>query len=155
MIDGAAVVSALQMLFTPAILLIMFVGMFAGILCGAIPGISASMAVGITLPLTFQMDAFTGLTFLCAVYAGSCYGGSITAILLNAPGTPSAACTVLDGFPMTKKGEANRALGLALGSSVIGGLISYLALFFFTGPIANVAIKFGPSEMFLLALLGL
>ncbi|MBT9776825.1 hypothetical protein GPL15_09950 [Clostridium sp. MCC353] len=155
MFDQAALLSACGQLFVPSVMLIMCVGVFTGILCGAVPGISASMAVGVALPITFSMPAINAMVFLCSVYAGACYGGSITAVLLNTPGTPSAACTVLDGFPMTKRGEANRALGLSLGASCVGGIFSYVILFFFTGPVAGVAIKFGPSEMFLLAILGL
>ena len=155
MLDWTALGEAAVKLTAPSVLMIMILGVFVGILCGAIPGISASMAVGVALPMTFSMPTINAMVFLCAVYAGACYGGSITAILLNAPGTPSAACTVLDGFPMTKNGEANRALGLALGASCFGGVFSYLVLLLFTGPVAGIAIKFGPSEMFLLAILGL
>ena len=155
MLDMNAMMTAVGELFTASVILMMCLGMFVGILCGSIPGISASMAVGVALPMTFSMTTINAMVFLCSVYAGACYGGSITAILLNAPGTPSAACTVLDGFPMTQNGEANRALGLALGASCFGGFFSYIILLFFTGPVASVAIKFGPSEMFLLAMLGL
>ena len=95
------------------------------------------------------------LVFLGATYAGAIYGGSITSILLNCPGTAGAAATAIDGFPMTVKGRANEALGLALGSSCIGGTISYFLLLVAMYPIAAFAIKFGAPEMFLVAILGL
>jgi putative tricarboxylic transport membrane protein len=99
-----------------------------GIICGALPGFSATMAVAIILPVSFYFEPLPALILLACTYAGASYGGSITAILINTPGTPEAAATTLDGYSMAKKGEASRALGASNGASFIGGLISYLVL---------------------------
>lgn len=155
MIEFEKLMEGVKLLYDYQVALSLLAGMFLGILGGAVPGISASMAVGVFLPITFRLEPLIGISFLCAVYAGACYGGSITAILINTPGTPSATCTVLDGYPMTLKGEANRALGLSLGASCFGGVFSYIIMLFFTYPVASFAIKFGPAEIFLLAIMGL
>jgi putative tricarboxylic transport membrane protein len=155
MVEWSAFFEGLNQLLTWNMPFIMFWGVFFGILCGAIPGFTSSMAVAVLLPITYSMDAMLAMVFLSSTYVGAIYGGSITAILLNAPGTPGAAATALDGYEMTKKGKANEALGLALGSSCFGGLVSYLFLLVAMYPIAAFAVKFGPPEMFLLAILGL
>ena len=133
----------------------LILGMFFGMLCGAIPGLTSTMAVAVLVPLTYSLEPVTALVFLSSTYAGAVYGGSITAILINTPGTPAAASTTFDGYPMAKQGEAGRALGLALGASAIGGIFSYIVLLVGMYPIAYFAIKFGAPEMFLLAIMGL
>jgi len=130
-------------------------GIFFGILCGAIPGFSSAMAVAVLIPVTYPMGPMVAMIFLCSTYAGAIYGGSITAILLNAPGTPGAAATAFDGYEMTKQGKANQALGIALGGSCFGGIFSYFLLLFAMYPIAAFAVKFGSTEMFLVAVFGL
>jgi len=125
-------------------------GVFIGVIVGAIPGLTTPMAVALTLPFTFTLSPVTGILLLLGVYKGGIYGGSITAILINAPGTPAASCTVLDGYPMAKRGEAKRALDIALYSSCVADFISNIALILFAGVLASFALKFGPAEVFTL-----
>lgn len=132
-----------------------FFGITVGIIVGAIPGLTASTGMALLVTVTYGMSPINALAFLGAVYAGASYGGSITAILLNVPGTPSAIVTTFDGYPMTRKGQASRAMGLSIGSSVIGGFLSYCAMFLVMFPLAAFAIRFGSPELFLLAILGL
>ena len=126
------------------------IGVFIGVIVGAIPGLTTPMAVALTLPFTFTLPPVTGILLLLGVYKGGIYGGSITAILINAPGTPAASCTVLDGYPMAKKGEAKRALDMALYSSCVADFISNISLILFAGILASFALKFGPAEVFTL-----
>ncbi|MDF1594313.1 MAG: tripartite tricarboxylate transporter permease [Desulfobacterales bacterium] len=130
--------------------LAIFFGMLLGVIVGAIPGMTGTMAVALALPFTFYMDPVTGMLLLIGIYKGSIYGGSISAILIKTPGTPAAACTVLDGYPMAKRGEANKALQIALYSSCIADFISNLSLIFFAGFFASFALRFGPPEFFTL-----
>jgi len=155
MIEWSAFFQGAELLLFWQVPLVMLAGVFFGILCGAIPGFSSSMAVAVLISVTYSMDPLVAMVFLASTYVGAIYGGSITAILLNAPGTPGAAATAFDGYEMTKKGKANEALGLALGSSCVGGTISYFLLLLAMYPIAAFAVKFGSSEMFLLAIFGL
>ena len=92
-------------------------GVLVGVIAGAIPGMSATMAVALTLPFTFAMTPITGILLLVGVYKGGIFGGSIPAILIKTPGTPASSATVLDGYPMAEKGQAGRALGMALWAS--------------------------------------
>jgi putative tricarboxylic transport membrane protein len=133
----------------------MLIGTAAGICIGALPGLTATMGVALLLPLTFGMDATQGILMLCGIYCGAIYGGSISAILLHTPGTPSAAATAIDGYQMALKGEAGRALGLATMSSYIGGLVSVLCLWLISPQLAKLALKFSSAEFFLLAMFGL
>jgi len=155
MIEWSAFFEGVSQLLFWQIPVVMFAGVFFGILCGGIPGFSSGMAVAVLIPVTYPMEPLVAMVFLASTYVGAIYGGSITAILLNAPGTAGAAATAFDGFEMTKKGQSNEALGLALGSSCIGGTISYFLLLIAMYPIAAFAVKFGPPEMFLLAIFGL
>ncbi len=130
-------------------------GTLLGLLVGAVPGFTSSMATGLLLPVTFAMQPVNAMLFLISVYISAIYGGSITAILLNTPGTPESSATTFDGYEMTQKGLGNQALGLSFCSSAIGGLVSYTAMLFMMRPFALFALKFGPPEMFLIALLGI
>ena len=127
-----------------------FGGVVVGVLVGAIPGMGAAMAVAIGLPFTFQMDAVTGILMLTGIYKGAFYGGSIAAILIKTPGTPAAAATVLDGYPMARQGRAREALDIALYASCVADFMSNLALIFLAGLIATWALAFGPPEFFAL-----
>ncbi len=135
--------------------LVLFIGVVVGTITGAIPGMTTPMAVALTLPFTFAMNPVTGILLLLGVYKGGLYGGSITAILINAPGTPAASCTALDGYPMAKRGEARRALDMALYSSCVADFISNLSLILFAGILASFALQFGPAEVFTLILFSL
>lgn len=137
------------------VLFILFLGVAVGVAIGALPGLTATMGVALLLPVTFGMDPVTGILLLCGVYFGGIYGGSITAILIKTPGTPSAAATVLDGYPMAQKGFAHKALTIATLSSGIGGILSVLLLIFVAPQVAKFALKFSAPETFGLALFGL
>lgn len=130
-------------------------GLLIGVIAGAIPGLSATMAVALTLPFTFSMEAIHGILLLLGVYKGGIFGGSIPAILIKTPGTPASSATVLDGYPMAEKGEAGRALGMALWASCTADLVSNLALILFAGWLASFALNFGPPEFFTLILFSL
>ena len=130
-------------------------GVFIGILFGAIPGMTATMAVAVCLPLTYSLDLNHSLSLLLGLYVGGISGGLVPAILLNIPGTPSSITTTFDGYPMTQKGEGERALKIGIVSSLLGGLISLFVLFLFAPMLADFAIKFSYIEKFLIILLAL
>ncbi|MDB6177407.1 tripartite tricarboxylate transporter permease [Paracoccus sp. Z330] len=126
-----------------------------GIVIGALPGLGSVVGLSICLPFTFGMDTVPSLTLLLGVYCGSVFGGSISAILINSPGTPQAAATTLDGYPMAQRGEAGLALGWASVSSVLGGLISCVVLIVAAPQLARFATSFGSVEIFALIVLAL
>ena len=140
--------SALISVCHPTSLLFMIAGVAIGIVFGSIPGLSASMAVALMLPLTFSMEASLGMNTLVAVYIGGISGGLISAILLNMPGTASSIATTFDGYPMAQRGEAMRALGIGIVFSFLGSLFSFFVLSFFAPMLADVALKFTPVENF-------
>lgn len=148
-------VSALGHLLTLQNFILMNVGVFVGIIFGAIPGMSGNLGITVFLPFTFQMGAVPALLMLCGIFFGSNFGGSISAILINTPGTNGACATLLDGFPMAKKGHPLKALDMALIASTFGGLISALSLLLFSPQISKIALNFGAPEYFALALFGL
>ncbi|MDF2843791.1 MAG: conserved rane protein of unknown function [Herbinix sp.] len=125
-------------------------GVFVGIIFGALPGMTATMAVAIFLPLTYAYDLTTSLFLLLGLYVGGISGGLIPAILINIPGTPSSITTGFDGHPMARRGEGVRALRIGITSSFIGGIFSLLVLALFTPPLAKVAINFSSVEKFLI-----
>jgi putative tricarboxylic transport membrane protein len=133
----------------------MTTGVILGIIVGALPGLTVTMAVALLLPFTFGVDPVTGISFLLGVYVGGIYGGSISAIMIRTPGTPAAAATVLDGYPLMKQGKAIKALKMALVASFIGGIISAMTLILVAPQLAKIALEFGPPEYFSLALFGL
>ncbi|MFV0245466.1 MAG: tripartite tricarboxylate transporter permease [Qingshengfaniella sp.] len=126
-----------------------------GIAFGSVPGLTGIVGVALLIPFTFVFDPIEGLLLLSGVYVGSTFGGSISAILFNTPGSPEAACTALEGYPMAKRGEAGKALGLALASSAIGGIFGTIVLALMAPALARVALSFGPAEYFALAVLGI
>jgi len=135
--------------------LLLALGVFIGTFVGAVPGMTTPMAVALTLPFTFTLNPVSGILLLLGVYKGGIYGGSITAILINAPGTPAASCTVLDGYPLARRGEARRALDIALYASCIADFMSNLALILCAGFLASLALAFGSPEVFTLILFSL
>ena len=139
----------------PQVLLMTFFGAAGGVLLGAIPGMTATMGVALLIPFSFGMELVPSLGLLLGIYCGGMYGGSISAILIHAPGTPSAAATLLDGYPMCQRGQAGKALSVAMFSSFCGGVLGALIMTFLSPIIANMAMKFGPGEMFMLAVFGL
>jgi len=149
------VLLGLQVMTQPAALLAVVVGTFVGVAVGSLPGLSATMAVALLLPFTASMDLVPAIGMLAALYCAATYGGSITAILINSPGTPAATATALDGYPMAQRGEAGRALGIATVASTIGGILSLIVLLLAAPLLAELAYDFGPPEYFGLALFGL
>jgi len=147
--------AALPGIFHWSPILAMVVATGAGILVGAMPGLSATMGVALLIPFTFGMQPLTALAAMAGMYNGAIYGGSIAAILLNIPGTPAAVCTTLDGHPMAKRGEGVLALQTSVISSAFGGVISAFALMFVAPYLAALALRFGPAEYFWVAVLGL
>ncbi|WP_308916631.1 tripartite tricarboxylate transporter permease [Jannaschia sp. LMIT008] len=147
--------AALAILFGLEGILVLVLGTVLGIVLGAMPGIGSTVAVAIVLPFTLTMGQAPAILLLLAVYAGSVYGGSIAAILINTPGTPQSAATCLDGYPMAQRGEAGLALGWATVASVAGGLVSAVVLIFLAPQLAAFALEFGPIETFALILLGM
>ena len=130
-------------------------GCFIGLVVGMIPGLTISTGIIIVLPLTFVLPPEISIALLLGLYVSGMTGGSFSAILLNIPGTPSASATAMDGHPMAQKGEAGRALGIAIVSSFLGGLFSFLCLFFVAPLLAEVALKFKSPDLFSLVLFGL
>jgi putative tricarboxylic transport membrane protein len=130
-------------------------GVIFGIWVGAMPGLSPSMGVALMLPFTFRMPSSISLMMLTAVYLASNYGGSITAVTINTPGTPSAVATAFDGYPLAQQGKTGWGLGISLVASVVGGFVGIIILILFSKPLAAVAVRMHPAEYFMLALLGL
>ncbi|MEM7293259.1 MAG: tripartite tricarboxylate transporter permease [Pseudomonadota bacterium] len=146
---------AFALFFTLENIGILFVGVMIGAVVGAIPGMTTPMGVALALPFTFTMNPVTGILLLLGVYKGGLYGGSITAILIKAPGTPAASCTVLDGYPLTQNGKARKALDMALYASCFADFVSNLSLILLAGILATFALKFGPPEFFTLIVFSL
>ncbi|MDX6751711.1 tripartite tricarboxylate transporter permease [Geminicoccaceae bacterium 1502E] len=140
---------------TPFHLLLALAGVVAGTVVGALPGLTATMAVAVLTPLTFGMPPQSALILLGAIYTGAIYGGCYAAILVNTPGTPSAIATTFDGWPMARRGDGDLALTIAVLASVTGGVVGVLLLLLLAPPLAQVALAFGPVEYFWLAVLGL
>ena len=136
-------------------LTVIVVGVLVGILVGAMPGLSPSTGVALLVPFSYTMAPESALVLLVSIYLASNYGGSITAVLINTPGTPAAAATAIDGYPMTLKGEAGKGLGMSLIASTIGGIVGVIILILFAVPLAELAIRFHPADYFALAIFGL
>lgn len=136
-------------------LLISAAGVALGICVGALPGLSASMGVAVLIPVTYGMNTVSGLIMLASVYVGATYGGSISAVLINTPGTPANVATSWDGYAMTQKGQGKEALTESVVASTWGGLLSAFALLFLAPPLANFSLRFGPQENALLGVFGL
>lgn len=131
------------------------IGALVGSILGALPGMSADTGIAIFLPLTFNLEPITGLITLGAIYVTGSYGGNITAVLINTPGTSDSLFMTLDGYPMTVQGKGLRAIGITTFSAFFGGMVGSIALLFIAPPLAQIAIKFGPWELFLTTLMGI
>jgi putative tricarboxylic transport membrane protein len=151
----ANLLQGLDLLLHPLPLLLILAGLLIGITMGSIPGMTATMTIAVLISFTFGMEPVEGMMLLLGIYGGALYAGSIPAILIRTPGTPAAAATVFDGFPLSQQGEAGRAIGIATVSSVVGGVISFVFLLTLSPQIAAIAIEFGSAEYFALALFGL
>ncbi len=153
MISGFAVGFAEVLQFSTLVLMV--AGVIAGVIAAAIPGFTITMAIVLTLPLTFHMAPTQGIATMLAVYVGGLTGGMISAALLGIPGTPSAVATTFDAFPMARKGEPGRALGLGIWASFFGTLVSIFILVLAAPPLARVALQLGPWEYFSLIVFAL
>ncbi len=142
-------------LLNPLVLLMLVVGIFAGMIVGSIPGINDNIAFAVFIPFSFSMPPEQALALMVGVYCAAATGGAIPAIMIKVPGTASSLLTAVDGNAMARRGNAGRALSIALTSSVIGGILSSIVLLFFAPSLAKVALKFGYVENFALAILGL
>ena len=148
---GTGFADALQ----PATFGLMVFGTFVGIIIGALPGMTGSMGIILLLPMSYYLPPHTALIMLSAVFCGSMVGGSVAAILINTPGTPSAGATVLDGYPLCKQGKAGKAIGIATFSSFVGGLISTFCLILIAPQLAKIALQFQAADFFSLSIFGL
>ncbi len=140
--------------FTPINFGLLLIGTIGGLILGATPGLSPTMAVALLIPFTFKLDATQGLILLGAAYTSTVAGGAVSAILLKIPGAPANIATTLDGHAMARKGQGARALQLSFVASAIGGVFGVLLLIFLTPILAQWALAFGPSHLFWLAILG-
>ncbi len=140
--------------FEPVAFMLLLVGTIGGLILGATPGLSPTMAVALLIPFTFHLEAVQGLILLGAAYTSTVAGGAVSAILLKIPGAPANIATTLDGHTMAKKGEGAKALQLSFLASAVGGVFGVLLLIFLTPLLAQWALAFGPSHLFWLAILG-
>jgi putative tricarboxylic transport membrane protein len=145
----------IDVVFTPLTLFFILIGNLLGVIFGALPGVSASMAVALMVPFTFKLDPVGSIAFLSAVYCAAITGGGIPAILFKIPGTPASAVTTFDGYPLAVRGESGRAMLVVLVSSAVGGIVSALAMLLVSRQLSELGLRFGPSELFAVACLGL
>ncbi len=146
---------AVPLVLAPKMLFLIVVGVAAGIVVGALPGLSVTMAVALLTSMTFGWDIRSALVLMISVWVGGCYGGSKSAVLLNIPGAPPAVATGFDGYPLAKLGEAAFAMGVATIGSLLGGLFGTVVLAVAAPAIADIGLRFGPPEYFLLVMWGL
>ncbi len=148
-------IQGFSILVDPSIFLMVIFAIVLGTIFGALPGVSATMAVALGLPFTYSMAPVPAIVFLVAIYCSSITGGSITAILFKIPGVPSSAPTTFDGYPMAQKGQAGKALGVALGTSAVGGMFSAFCMLLLSPQLTQAALSFGPSDLFAITFMGL
>jgi putative tricarboxylic transport membrane protein len=147
--------TGLAVVFRPTMFPLIIFAVFLGTLFGALPGVSATMAVTLAIPFTYKMDPVSAIAFLVATYCASITGGGMTAVLFKIPGVPSSAPTTYDGYPMAQKGEAGKALGIQLICSAIGGIFSALCMLLLSPQLTQAALSFGPAELFAISFMGL
>ncbi len=138
----------IQQVFDLAIFFAAFGGVLIGVIIGVIPGLGPAVAISLAIPLSFGLGPMVAISMMLGIYKGGTYGGSISAILINTPGTPASAATVLDGYPLAIQGKSGKALNVALMASVIGDAVGILILCLIAQPMAAIALKFGPVELF-------
>lgn len=147
--------SGLSVVFAPKMFLLLIFAVFLGTLFGALPGVSATMAVTLGIPFTYRMTPVDAIAFLVTIYCASVTGGGMTAILFKIPGVPSSAPTTYDGYPMAQRGEAGKALGVQLICSAIGGVFAAICMLLLSPQLTQAALSFGPSELFAISFMGL
>lgn len=145
----------MSVVFSPKMFILIVFAVFLGTLFGALPGVSATMAVTLGIPFTYKMDAVSAIAFLVAIYCASITGGGMTAILFKIPGVPSSAPTTYDGYPMAQAGKAGKALGVQLICSAIGGMFAAVCMLLLSPQLTQAALSFGPSELFAISFMGL
>lgn len=155
MIDIASLAQGFLMVLRWESFVLLIIGLAWGIITGAIPGLTTPLAISMMLPVTFKMPALESIVFLTAIYIGGNMGASISSILLGIPGAPQAIATTIDGYAMAKQGKANQALGVAVAASAYGSILGTCALFVILQLLVAVALKFGPPELCMVAVLGL
>ncbi|SNS85292.1 tripartite tricarboxylate transporter permease [Tropicimonas sediminicola] len=148
-------ISGAGLIASPLVIILVALGCTGGLLVGALPGLGPLMGIILLLPAAFYLPPVAGMGMLIAIYVGGSCGGAISAILLRIPGTPLAAATLLDGYPMAKAGRAGDAIGVAIAASAIGGMFGGIILILFAPMLAQIAVNFGPPEYFALAVTGL
>jgi len=150
-----ALLSALSVFTDPTLLALIFVTTIGGVIIGALPGLGATTGAALLLPFTLTMEPVYAIAVLTTIYVSATFAGAITAILINTPGTPAAAATCFDGYPLAQRGEAGRALGVAVVASTVGGVFSVIVLALAAPLMAQIAYEFRPPEYFALTLFGL
>ena len=150
-----AFLQGFQIVLQPMNIFWVVIGGFLGTIVGMLPGLGPATAVAVLIPITFGMDPTSAIILMAAIYYGAMYGGSRSSILLNTPGDGSAIAATFDGYPMAQKGQAGEAMAISAVASFIGGVLAVFGFIFLAKPLANFALKFGPSEYFLLMLLTL
>ena len=148
-------ITGLLALADPSLVVLLIAATLGGVIIGALPGLNATTGAALLLPFTITMEPVAAIAVLTAIYCSATFAGAITAILINTPGTSASATTCLDGFPLAQKGEAGRALGLAVVASTIGGVCSVIVLMLAAPLLARAAYSFAPPEYFALTLFGL
>ena len=137
-----------SVILDPYLLTLIFITTIIGVVIGVLPGLGATTGAALLLPFTITMDPVHAIAVLSTIYVSATFAGSITAILINTPGTSAAAATTFDGFPLAQRGEAGRALGIAVVSSTVGGIFSVIVLCIAAPLLARVAYEFRPPEYF-------
>ena len=145
----------LNVLLTPEVLMWMVIGSVVGVILGALPGMGPETGIALFLPLTFSLDPVTALACLGSIYVSGVFGGNITAILINTPGTPDSLFLTWDGYPMTKRGQGGRAIALSTIGAFFGGMVGSLTMLFGASVVAKAAVAMGPLEMFLITMIGI
>ena len=142
------IIQSLAAVYNPMTLLLVSIGVLFGMVCGALPGLSTSMAIILLLPFTYSMDPVMAIVLMVSCYVGGSSGGSISSILLKTPGTQEAVATTFDGYPMAQKGKAGEALTAAFTSSFVGALFAVIMITLVAPLVAKFALQFGPAEKF-------
>jgi putative tricarboxylic transport membrane protein len=149
------ILDQLLLALTPYLIFVCLIGVTLGILWGAMPALSTTMAMALLIGLSTGMGQDTAIMFMLGVFTGSVFGGTITAVLINIPGTPDAVPTMIEGYPLARRGEGGLALGTAIGASFMGNWIGILLLIAFIPVVLALALQFRSWEMFLLATWGI
>ncbi|WP_109336060.1 tripartite tricarboxylate transporter permease [Rhodococcus oxybenzonivorans] len=153
--DFSGIITGVETTLTPMNLLFVLLGVLAGMVIGVIPGLGPTATIALLLPLTYSLEPATAVILLAGIYYGSMYGGTITSVLLRLPGEAASVVTTFDGYQMARQGRAGPALGIAAIGSFVGGLVAVVGLVLLAPVLASFALKFGPPEFAVVALLGI